>query len=196
HEDGALPRRSALPMARIACGLAPNIAPSSCNADPCYLPGRLLVARRRLRHRVGERRRKPAQHFLWHHLPELLQRARPVEQELMGEARLRLARVLLDERAQHFLPMARRDALPDDALAIGARREFRLGVIDESHAATHPGSEIVADLAQDDDGAAGHVLAAVGAAALDHGTRAGIAHGEALARLARGEQRAGGRAVE
>jgi hypothetical protein len=43
HKDGALPRRSALPMTHIAGGLAPNIAPSFCNADPWYFPDRFLA---------------------------------------------------------------------------------------------------------------------------------------------------------
>jgi hypothetical protein len=32
HGVGALPRREALPMTHIACGFAPNIAPTLCNA--------------------------------------------------------------------------------------------------------------------------------------------------------------------
>jgi hypothetical protein len=66
---------------------------------------------------------------------------------------------------------------------------------DEGHAAGHAGAEIVADRPEDHRRAAGHVLAAVGAAAFDH-RRARVAHGEALAGLARREQLAGGGAIE
>src|SRR5690348_3858450 len=37
----------------IACGLAPNIAPSSCNAGPCYFPDRLLRAHPPRGHGIG-----------------------------------------------------------------------------------------------------------------------------------------------
>ena len=50
--------------------------------------------------------------------------------------------------------------------------------------------------AQDHHRPAGHVFAAVRAAALHHRLGAGVAHGEALARLPGGEQRAGGRAIQ
>src|SRR3546814_13353354 len=55
---------------------------------------------------------------------------------------------------------------------------------------------VVADLPEHDDAAAGHVFAAVRAAALDHRDGARVADGEALPGLARGEQLAGRRAVE
>ncbi len=61
-------------------------------------------------------------------------------------------------------------------------------VVDEGHAAGHAGTEILADRAEDHGSAAGHVFAAIGAAALNHDVRAGIAHGEALAGLAGGEE--------
>src|SRR3546814_1999529 len=66
----------------------------------------------------------------------------------------------------------------------------------EGHAAGHAGAEVGADRPQDDRGAAGHIFAAVGAAALDDDIGARIAHRKALARLARGEQGARGRAIK
>ena len=48
-------------------------------------------------------------------------------------------------------------------------------------AAGHAGGEVAADRPEDDDGAAGHVLAAVVADAFDDGGRAGVAHREPLA---------------
>ena len=73
---------------------------------------------------------------------------------------------------------------------------WSLRVPDIGHAAAHAGGEVVADGAEQDGDAAGHVLAAVVAAALDHGDRTGVADGEALAGAAGGEELAGGGAVE
>uniref|UniRef100_A0A0N5A2D4 Integral membrane protein n=1 Tax=Parastrongyloides trichosuri TaxID=131310 RepID=A0A0N5A2D4_PARTI len=56
------------------------------------------------------------------------------------------------------------------------------------HAAGHAGPEVEADRPQHHGDAAGHVFQAVGAAALDHGDGAGVAHPEALAGQAGGEQ--------
>jgi hypothetical protein len=50
------------------------------------------------------------------------------------------------------------------------------------HAAGHARREVAAGLAEHHDGAAGHVFAAVVARAFDDADRAGVAHGEALAR--------------
>src|SRR6185437_5574761 len=63
-------------------------------------------------------------------------------------------------------------------------------------AAAHAGSEIAAGLAEHDDGAAGHVLAAMRADALNDGERARVAHGEALAGDAAEEAFAAHRAIE
>ena len=59
-----------------------------------------------------------------------------------------------------------------------------------------PAREIVADRAKDHRRAAGHVFAGVGAGAFDHRRRAGIAHREAFAGEAGGEQLAAGRAIK
>ena len=59
-----------------------------------------------------------------------------------------------------------------------------------------PAAKLRPGAAEHDDAAAGHVLAAVVADALDDGVRAGVAHGEALAREAAEERAALGRAVE
>ena len=47
-------------------------------------------------------------------------------------------------------------------------RQLPLRVIDEGHAAGHAGREVIADRAENDGRAAGHVFAAIRAAALDH----------------------------
>src|SRR5207247_10526057 len=66
----------------------------------------------------------------------------------------------------------------------------------EGGAARHARAEVVADLAEHDDGAAGHVLARVVARALDDGGGARVPHAEALAAAAADEQGAAGRAIE
>ena len=52
------------------------------------------------------------------------------------------------------------------------------------HAARHAGGEVAASLAEHHDTSASHILAAVVARTLDDGSRAGVAHAEALAHLA------------
>src|SRR3546814_17692729 len=88
------------------------------------------------------------------------------------------------------------EALPLDRFAVGAALESAVDVEHEGHAAGHAGAEVRADGPQDHRGAAGHIFAAIGAAALDDDIRARVAHREALARLTRGEQRARRRAIE
>ena len=63
-------------------------------------------------------------------------------------------------------------------------------------AAAHPGGEVAPGAAEHDDVAAGHVLAAVVADALDDGVGARVAHGEPLAGEPAEERLAPGRAVE
>src|SRR3546814_16824661 len=76
--------------------------------------------------------------------------------------------------------MGRGETVEHHGLVIDTQREIVGRVVDESHAPGHAGGEVVADLAEDDGDAAGHVFAAVGAAALDPHPGAGVAHGEAL----------------
>ena len=59
-----------------------------------------------------------------------------------------------------------------------------------------PGGEVAAGRPEHDDAAAGHVLAAVVADALDDGVRARVAHREALAGEPAEERAAARRAVE
>ena len=86
--------------------------------------------------------------------------------------------------------------MPDDTLVIDAFAEIAGRVINKSHATGHARGEVVADLAQDDSNAAGHVFAAVRATAFDHHFGTGIAHRKALACLAGCKQPTGRRAVE
>jgi len=74
--------------------------------------------------------------------------------------------------------------------------EALIGIQQERLAARHPGAEVPAVTAKDDDGASGHVLARVVADTLDDGDRAGVANGEPLTRRAGAEELAAGRPVE
>jgi hypothetical protein len=73
--------------------------------------------------------------------------------------------------------------------------QFRREVEDVGHSPGHPGREVAARWAEDQDGATGHVLAAVVTDALDDGGRARVAHAEPLAGDAAQEDLAGGGAV-
>ncbi len=96
--------------------------------------------------------------------------------------------VLFDERA-HDVRVARSSGASSSSIAALHAREARRPRRDVRDAAAHARAEVAAGGAEHDDGAAGHVLAAVIADALDDGGRAAVAHGEALARAA-GEERA------
>ena len=76
------------------------------------------------------------------------------------------------------------------------RRKSSVLVVDVGDAAAHAGGEVAPGRAEHDDAAAGHVLAAVVADALDDRVRARVAHGEALAREPAEERAAAGGAVE
>ena len=77
------------------------------------------------------------------------------------------------------------------------RPRKRAGLVqDEGLAAAHAGREVAPRGPEDDDAAAGHVLAAVVADAFDDGLGAAVAHGEALAGDAADERLAVRRAVE
>ena len=99
-----------------------------------------------------------------------------------------LERLLLLGHRQH--------AAERDHRRVAARRELAVLVVDVGDAAAHAGGEVAPGLAEDDDGAARHVFAAVVAGAFDDRRRARQAHREALARDAAQERLAAGRAVE
>ena len=80
----------------------------------------------------------------------------------------------------------RRDAMDVDQLVVVAVDEIAIQVEHVGEAAGEAGAEVEAGAAEHAHHAAGHVLAAVVAGAFDHRDGAGVAHREALARLARG----------
>ena len=81
-------------------------------------------------------------------------------------------------------------------LTVAARANVPRDVEHVGDAAGHARGEIPAGPAEHDDAAAGHVLAAVIADALDNGERAAVAHGEPLARDAAEVRFAARRAVQ
>src|SRR3546814_437226 len=101
-------------------------------------------------------------------LPEAATHAIPVGNDGGGPFAVGLARMLLHQCLADILPMGGGKALPDDAVRIGATLEIAVRIIDEGHAAGHARAEIVAHPAEDHRRAAGHIFAAVRAAALDH----------------------------
>ena len=84
----------------------------------------------------------------------------------------------------------------DAGFVAAAGGEVALIVEDECATATHAGGEVAAGGAEHDDGAVGHVFAAVVADAFNDGCCAGVADGEALAGDAVEEDFAAGSAVE
>ena len=81
-------------------------------------------------------------------------------------------------------------------LLVALGRKDARRVVDVGDATAHAGGEVASGQTEQDAHAAGHVLAAVVAAALADGRRATIAHTEALGRLAAQVQRARDGAVE
>ena len=88
------------------------------------------------------------------------------------------------------------DRLELDHRKIAALGEIALLVEHIGDAARHAGGEIAPRAADDDDDAARHIFAAVIADAFDDGERAGVAHGETLARDAAEVAFARDRAIE
>src|SRR4051812_18539818 len=119
----------------------------------------------------------------------------PVVEDALGHGGTGALAVLLDQRADLGEVVVARILEVDDLL-VAALRELALRVEHERHAAAHARREVAAGRAEHDHAAAGHVLAAVIADALDDRAHARVAHGEALAGQAAEERAARGRAVE
>src|SRR5580658_6122654 len=136
--------------------------------------------------------------FRFHH-PEFSDVSAEVVEQLLAPHAPRRFDVLLDEPAQMLHVSAhalRRDAVNVDQLVVVAIHEIALEVEHVGESAREAGAKIDARATEHAHDAAGHVLAAMISRALDHGERTGIAHGEALARRARGVQLAAGRPVQ
>src|SRR5436190_1713015 len=126
--------------------------------------------------------------------PRLAQVVPPV-QDPRGDRRVRALAVLLHQRANR-LEVLVLHLLELYELCVAARRECTIRVEHVRDAAAHAGREVAPRRAEHDHAAAGHVLAAVVADALDHRLDSGVAHREALAGEAAEERPAAGRAVQ
>ena len=104
--------------------------------------------------------------------------------------------VLLDELVELDRVGRRRSRRSRRGPCCSARRTRRPGSKHVGDAAAHARGEVAAGRPEDDHAAAGHVLAAVVADALDDRARARVADAEALAGEPAEERAAGGRAVE
>ena len=101
-----------------------------------------------------------------------------------------------DHRSDEIDVLVLLERLQLDHPAIAASRKQPVVVDDVGDAAAHAGGEVAPGATQDDDAAAGHVLASVIADTFDDRVRAAVAHGEALAGDTAHERLAAGRAVE
>ena len=113
--------------------------------------------------------------------PEVARREQPIRELGAGRAMvLEEADQLVDApRAVLALAHHARQAGRGDALAVERRHVAAGRVVEVGPAAGHPGAEVRADRSEDDDGPAGHVLAAVRPDALDDGLGARVADREA-----------------
>ena len=139
---------------------------------------------------------QPVEHLLGHDLPEVGLLAVELAQDALGERALGGGVMLGDQGAELGDVVGHLDALEDHHVGVDAALELIARVPDIGHAAAHAGGEVVADRAEQDGDTTGHVLAAIVAAALDHGRGTGVADGEALAGATGGEELASGGAVE
>ena len=103
---------------------------------------------------------------------------------LLHQASQHLALTIVRDRRELHQPLV---ALP--------LQLFEL-VQNECNSTAHSSAEIAARAAEHDNGAAGHILAAVIADSFDHSDRAAVAHREALTRNAREKRLAGCRAIQ
>ena len=134
--------------------------------------------------------------FLGDDPDELADGGVPIGEEVGGLFGAGLAGVEFDEGFHLGDVLRAGDRQGDDHLGVDAGVEFPVHIIDEGGAAGHACAEVFAGLAEDGDGAVGHVFAAVVAHAFDDGGGAGVADGEALAGAAVGEEETAGGSVE
>ena len=180
---------------------------NSVNGRRCLftsLFGRLHRSRLLLRHFL-----QGAAIFERHHFAELGQIGAPILEDMRGAARSRKLRMARDQEIEpprveaahvaHHLDPAMSAEIAGmvvvariDVLFVGHRldihhrhvaaaAETAVFIEHIGDAARHPGGEVAAGVAEHNHDAAGHVLAAMVARALDHRDRPGVANGEALA---------------
>src|SRR5690242_13454205 len=118
----------------------------------------------------------------WHHGEEVASRPFPLIEQTLRAGAAGITRVLLDEVTQGVaLPEIGDGNQIDHCLVTLLPEQIEL-VEYECHSTAHAGGKVSAGLAEHDDGAAGHVFAAVIADSFDDGDRAAVAHSESLTR--------------
>ena len=127
------------------------------------------------------------------HRGELGQRLRPVVQQPAGHRRAGLGVVALDQRRAAVSACSPATSARSTSSGLTSGRSSRQH---EGEPARHAGREVAPGRAEHDHHAAGHVLAAVVADALDDRGRAGVADREPLADPAAQVQLAAGRSIE
>src|SRR5262249_6748657 len=115
-----------------------------------------------------------------HDLYERALCGQPVVEQPPGDRRVGTPLVLLEQLADGG-DVVRRELLEPDELGVAALLERAVLVEDIGDAAAHTGGKVPSGPPDHDDDAAGHVLAAVVADALDDGRRARVPYGKPLA---------------
>src|SRR3546814_10787278 len=121
-------------------------------------------------------------------LPEVPLAAVPIVEDRCRSFAIGEGCMFLNQSFEHPFPIGAAQTLPDDAFRICVSFEAAIDIQHESHAAGHASTEVSSGAAKDDRRPAGHIFAAIRAAAFDHHLRARIADGEAFARLTGGEK--------
>src|SRR5262245_3350320 len=103
-----------------------------------------------------------------HHLHELRQQRLPVLEDARRDRRAGALGVLGDE-GPHRRDVLALEGVETDELHVAALREVPVLIEDVRDPAAHPGGEVAAGGAENDDAAAGHVLAAMIADPFDDG---------------------------
>ena len=131
-----------------------------------------------------------------HDLDEPARHFPPVLQDVLGLAAAGPLVMPADQVAEQLLVLFLPQGFEVDHVEVAEGVEELVLVEDVGDAAAHAGGEVAAGAAEDHDGAAGHVLAAVVAQSFDDRHGAAVADGESLAGQAVDEDLAAGGAVE
>mmetsp|Transcript_14229 Transcript_14229/g.43053 ORF Transcript_14229/g.43053 Transcript_14229/m.43053 type:complete len:201 (-) Transcript_14229:3198-3800(-) len=131
-----------------------------------------------------------------HDADEVGQGGVPGVEDGLGPVGVGGGEVLLDVGLEFVLLGGRGDGSEADHAGVALVGEDGVGVVDVGDAAAHAGGEVAAGVAEDHEAAAGHVLCAVVAEALDDGEGSAVAHAEPLAGLAAEERLPARRAVQ
>src|SRR3546814_420350 len=120
---------------------------------------------------VAERTGEAAYHFLRADLPEVPLAAVPIVEDRCRPFAIGEGCMFLNQSFEHPFPIGAAQTLPDDAFRICVTFEAAIDIQHESHAAGHASTEVASGAAKDDRRPAGHIFAAIRAAAFDNHLR-------------------------